>query len=134
MYIAASIAVISLVEIIVMVLFRSWEIKKGSMSHHLGGNKFDVFHLIHRTGHSVIDKGIGHGKSILPRVHGKLRSVVKSVHSKVGTGKIHDIVKGRNNVDNGENSTSSLFLKDITEHKNGVRKRIENGKEKIRVD
>jgi len=134
MYIAASIAVISLVEIIVMILFRSWEIKKGNMSHHLGGNKFDVFHLIHRTGHSVLDKGVGHGKNILPKVYGKMRGVLGTIHSKVGTDKIHDIVKGRNNVDNGENNTSSLYLKDITEHKNGVRKRIENGKEKIRVD
>lgn len=134
MYIAISIAVISLIEIIVMVFFRSWEIKKKRALYDMGHGKFELFHVLHRTKHSVVDRGVGHGKHMLPKIHRKLLDMIKVTNTRVGIDKIHSIVKGRNNAGGGDNSTSSLYLKDITEHKNGVRERIENGKENIQVD
>jgi len=134
MYITISIAVISFIEIIAMVFFRSWEIKKKSALYDMGHGKFDLFHILHSTRHSVIDKGVGHGRHIIPKIYNKLLDMIKITNTKVGIDKIHNIVRGRNNISDGDNSASSLYLKDITEHKNGVRERIEKGKENIQVD
>jgi len=134
MYFVASIAVITLIELVVMIFFRSWEIAKGravDAGFHLQPKT--LFHHMHKASHSLVRSSSYHGKKTWPIVRGKLFRAKSLLGHKSGAAKVRDMVRGKGNTTDSMGA-SSLYLKDITDHKQDVRKNIESGKEKVRVD
>lgn len=133
MYIIGSIAIISLVEIVAAVAFRLWQLRRGSIDAemHSDGPLGVADHAVRIQRHAVMH-AIVHGKRLAPIVASLFYSVRSFVARKTGAVKLRDLVHGRGSRENGNGGAPSLYLKDITEHKNNIQ-RGENGERKIEI-
>jgi len=133
MYLIASIAAVTFIELFAMLAFRFWELKSGRVvAMEMREESPTLFHHAHKATHSIVRTGTHHGRKMWPFVRMwtlKARSVVGA---RSGARRMRNLIRGRG--EHNGNGGSSLYLKDITDHKQDVRKNIESGKEKVRVD
>ena len=124
MYLVISIVLISLTEVIVMIVFRFWEMKDGRVSENKcsASGMSSLFYYMHRAQH-ILNRYtrlfIGYlsikSKVFFSYVKGKF-------WNKSGMLGIIDIVNGKKSRAEDNTSASSMYLKDITEYKNGIKK------------
>mgnify|MGYP001569266396 FL=1 len=126
MYTIGSIAIISFAEIVAAIAFRSWQLRRGSIDAeaHSDGPLGVADHAVRIQRHAMMH-AIVHGKRLAPVLADLFYRTRSFVARKTGAVKLIDLVHGRMPHQNGNGTAPSLYLKDITEHKNGIRKKWE---------
>ena len=121
MYIVASILFFSFIEIVTMLLFRAWEIKRGRIDPHtrMSFDKDVIDHTHHHVKHYLGMVG-GGGKRVIGWTLGKFHRTKTRFGAETGITKMRDMVKGRGEFDS-ERGSASGYLQDITDHRDSVR-------------
>lgn len=128
MYIIGSIAIISLAEVMGMLLFRSWQLRRGHIDAEVHSDgPLGVIHHTTRIQRYVAFSVLVNGRKLVPLVHNVFRTARIFITQKTGIGRLKEMVDGRISAQNGKQAAPSLYLKDITEHKNSIREEREQG-------
>lgn len=127
MYIIGSIAIISLAEVFGALLFRSWQLRRGHIDAevHSDGPLGVIHHTTRIQRHTALYVAV-HGRKLIPIARKIFLTVQTFIAERTGMGKLKEMVDGRMPAQNGKTSAPSLYLKDITEHKNSVKRDVKN--------
>jgi len=125
MYIIFSIAIIAFIEMVIMLLFRMWELKRGriDLAARMAFPASVIDHAHHHVKyHLAVTLGKG-GKRVIRWFVHMFHHTKTRVGTETGITKMRDMVQGRGKFDS-ERGNASVYLKDITEHRNSVRDEV----------
>ncbi len=123
-YIASSLAIISAIIIIVMILFRYWEIKVGRIHPKDSVIEIGFLSSLYKAHKHITNKSVHHGSRFARFAHRKTLRLIYDFLTHHRVQKVTDMIKGKHKIIEGgkKNNNASVYLKNVTEHKNEVRK------------
>lgn len=125
MYIVALISLVAFVEIITMLLFRAWEVKRGRvyLQERRVLYRDNADRRQHRVVHHFMRVLFDNGKRATQWALRKFHRTKTRFGAKTGITKMRDLVRGRGEFDSKRGSASE-YLQDITDHRDSVREEV----------
>ncbi|MEK7555818.1 MAG: hypothetical protein AAB523_00855 [Patescibacteria group bacterium] len=122
MYIVALISLVAFVEIITMLLFRAWEVKRGRiyLEERRTLHRESADRRQQRVMHHLMRILFDNGKRAAQWSLRKFHRTKTEFGAKTGITKMRDLVRGHGEVDS-ERGSASGYLQDITDHRDSIR-------------
>jgi len=121
MHILISATVVSFIGIVLLFFYRLWEIKRGKVvvSEHVDSTH-DIPEKIFYFCHNHVKKMFLFIKYHLPWYKNKLVVATNTITNGSNAMMFKNLINGKGEIGN-EKKSASLYLKDITEHKNNIK-------------
>jgi len=121
MYILVSVTVISFLGMLGLFLYRLWEIKKGKVIvSEYTDSTHETPEMVYYFCRDCAKKTFLFIKHHLPWYKEKFIGVTNTVANSSNATMFRNLINGKKKIGN-DKSSSSLYLKDITEHKNNIK-------------
>ena len=123
MYIVVSILFFAFVEVVSMLLFRAWEIKRGRIDVDARAASYERDHIDRRQGramHHLMRLLFDKGKRVTQWTIREFYRAKTKFGAKTGITRMRNLVEGRGEFDS-ERGSASGYLQDITDHRDSVR-------------